>query len=136
MSKNQRAQTGAARPAGAGPPGRRDTAGAGSGTTRRVLSQIGLPASRIIDNEYARDSGAYHLVIQAPRAFSVPYGIYPRGILTWLVTEIVNRKNRKKSEGRIIEAGILARRVHGEGDWKPDLFRRRVRQHPAVQASS
>jgi Plasmid encoded RepA protein len=71
----------------------------------RVLTQTGLPASKIIDNEFARDSGAYHLVIQTPRAFSVPYGIYPRGILAWLITEIVNRKNRKKSEGRIIELG-------------------------------
>jgi hypothetical protein len=71
----------------------------------RTLARIGLPASRFVDNEFSRDCGRYHLVVQAPRAFGVPYGIYPRGIFTWLVTEIVNRKNLPKSEGRKLILG-------------------------------
>jgi hypothetical protein len=59
----------------------------------RVLCQTCLPAKNFRDNEYERHSGQYHLVIQSPRRFGVPWGIYPRGILTWMVTEIKKRKN-------------------------------------------
>jgi hypothetical protein len=59
----------------------------------RVLCQTCLPAKNFHDNEYERHSGQYHLIIQSPRRFGVPWGIYPRGIFTWLVTEIKKRKN-------------------------------------------
>jgi hypothetical protein len=59
----------------------------------RVLCQTCLPAKDFHDNEYERHSGQYHLIIQSPRRFGVPWGIYPRGIFTWMVTEIKKRKN-------------------------------------------
>jgi hypothetical protein len=71
----------------------------------RVMGQTGLPSSKYIDNEFTKDSGPFHILIQTPRAFGVPYGIYPRGIYSWIVTEIVNRKNRPKSEGRTLVLG-------------------------------
>jgi hypothetical protein len=69
----------------------------------RVMCQLSLPASRFLDSEYTRESGKFHLSVTAPRAFGIPYGIYPRGILNWLVTEAVHHKNAKNP--RVVQLG-------------------------------
>lgn len=59
----------------------------------RTMCQIALPPSSLKTNEYIRNSGTHHLVVQAPPMTEVPWGIYPRGILNWITTEIVRQKN-------------------------------------------
>lgn len=63
----------------------------------RVMCQIALPSSRFTGNEYERSSGNYHLSVQSPRIIGVPWGIYPRGILSWMAGEVVKRKNQEDS---------------------------------------
>lgn len=71
----------------------------------RVMAQIYLPSSSYSGNEYEQDRGVYHLSVSAPKAFGVPWGIYPRGILNWMVTEVVRKKNEKKNS-RVLELGL------------------------------
>ncbi len=57
----------------------------------RIMCQLSLPISQVSCAEYTRESGPYHLSISTPKAVGIPYGRYPRGILNWLVTEIVKK---------------------------------------------
>lgn len=70
----------------------------------RALCQIAFPSSNFTGNEYARQSGPYHLSIQAPALFGVPWGIYPRGIVTWMSTEVVLKKNQGE-DSRTLDLG-------------------------------
>lgn len=69
----------------------------------RVMCQLALPSSNYEGREFVRDSGVFHLIVQALPPLSVPWGIYPRGILNWVVTEIVRRK--KTNPSRVLELG-------------------------------
>jgi hypothetical protein len=88
----------------------------------RVMCQLGLPASRFADCKYERHSGKFHLIVSAP--FSVPYGIYPRGILNWLVTQIVYQKKAK--DPRIVQLGSslgeFMEKVTGHGGYSGGEF--------------
>jgi hypothetical protein len=69
----------------------------------RTMCQLALPASSFPGREFLRDSGAFHLIVQALPPLTVPWGIYPRGILNWAVTEIVRKK--KTNPSRTLELG-------------------------------
>jgi hypothetical protein len=69
----------------------------------RVMCQIALPASRFAGNEYERTSGNYHLSVQSPRILGVPWGIYPRGILAWIASDVTRRKNQEDT--RVLHLG-------------------------------
>lgn len=69
----------------------------------RVMCQIALPSSRFTGNEYERTSGNYHLSVQSPRIIGVPWGIYPRGILSWIASDVVRRKNQEDT--RVVHLG-------------------------------
>jgi hypothetical protein len=70
----------------------------------RTMCQIALPASSYTEREYVRESGAFHLIVQALPPLHVPWGIYPRGILNWAITEIVRKKNMA-DRSRTLELG-------------------------------
>lgn len=59
----------------------------------RAFCQVALPVSRWPDNEYTKSSGSFHISVQTPRAMEVPWGIYPRGILAWMGSEVVRKKH-------------------------------------------
>jgi hypothetical protein len=56
----------------------------------RVMCQVCLPVDRTPGAEYKRVSGPHHLSILTPEAIGIPYGVYPRGVLHWLATEVRN----------------------------------------------
>ncbi len=70
----------------------------------RTMCQIALPSSSYTGREYLRESGRFHMVVQALPPLHVPWGIYPRGILNWAVTEIV-RKKRTGDQSRVLQLG-------------------------------
>lgn len=62
----------------------------------RTMCQCVLPSSSWPSTEYVQNSGKFHMVVQALPPLHVPWGIYPRGILSWVVTEV--KLNRKKGD--------------------------------------
>ena len=70
----------------------------------RIMCQLSLPISRVNSPEFTRESGPHHLSISTPKAVGIPYGLYPRGILNWLTTEIV-KKHRADDGSRTVVLG-------------------------------
>jgi hypothetical protein len=54
-----------------------------------------LPHSKVSDNSYKRTSGNYTLAITNGYADMIPYGSYPRVILSWIITEAIRTKSRE-----------------------------------------
>lgn len=63
------------------------------GYMARVLVQATMPHSAQIGNEFARRNGSLHVSILAPAEVGLPYGSYPRLLLSWLTTEAVRTKS-------------------------------------------
>ena len=63
------------------------------GYLARILVQATLPHAQIESNEYQRTNGALTISIQAPSAVGLPYGHYPRLLLSWITTEAVRTKS-------------------------------------------
>lgn len=63
------------------------------GYMARVLVQATMPHSKPQGNEYARTNGRLHVSIMAPGDVGLPYGSYPRLLLTWLTTEAVRTQS-------------------------------------------
>ncbi len=80
----------------------------------RIMCQLSLPISQVSCAEYTRESGPYHLSISTPTAVGIPYGRYPRGVLNWLVTEIV-KKHGSDDGSRTVVLGKDLSRIYGKG---------------------
>ncbi len=64
------------------------------GYQARILVQCSLPYRRQLMNEWTRTNGNMTLTLLAPKAIGLPYGAYPRLILTWVTTEAVRTQKR------------------------------------------
>jgi hypothetical protein len=83
------------------------------GFMARVLVQATLPHSAQEGNEFTRSNGHLTVSILAPSEIGLPYGSYPRLLLTWLTTEAVRTKSRELVLGPSLSAfmaelGLLA----------------------------
>lgn len=67
----------------------------------RLLVQATLPHSDPGDGvtEYERSNGFVHVHIQAPKQFGLPFGTYPRLLLSWMTTEAVRTKSPELEMG-------------------------------------
>jgi Plasmid encoded RepA protein len=65
------------------------------GFMARAMVQATLPHKKAIGNEFTRTNGSYSLTILAPTKIGLPYGSYPRLLLSWLTTEAVRTKERE-----------------------------------------
>jgi hypothetical protein len=65
------------------------------GYMARILVQATLPHSNPKSNTFERENGKLSLAILGHPKVGIPYGTYPRLILSWLVTEAVKKKNPK-----------------------------------------
>lgn len=63
------------------------------GYMARIFTQASLPHRKIIGNEYRRDNGVLTLTVMSPSDIGVPYGSYPRLLMSWLTTEASKTKN-------------------------------------------
>ena len=71
-----------------------DALSAGSlGFMPRLLVLTTLPHRRPEFHRFARVNGRHTLRIHAPRRVGLPYGSYPRLLLSWLTTEAVRTKS-------------------------------------------
>ncbi len=64
------------------------------GYQARLLVQCSLPYRQQPTNEWTRRNGGITLTLLAPSAIGLPYGAYPRLILTWATTEAVRTQSR------------------------------------------
>lgn len=65
------------------------------GFMARAMVQATLPHKKAEGNEFTRTNGNYSMSILAPAAIGLPYGSYPRLLLSWLSTEAVRTKERE-----------------------------------------
>lgn len=65
------------------------------GFQSRLLVQCSLPYRRQLVNEWTRHNGATTLTLWAPKDIGLPYGVYPRLLLIWVVTEAVRTQSRR-----------------------------------------
>jgi hypothetical protein len=61
----------------------------------RMMITSAFPHSRVSGNSHRRTSGNYTLVITNGYNNTIPYGSYPRAILSWIITEAVRTKSRE-----------------------------------------
>lgn len=72
----------------------------------RVLVQATFPHSEVTGNEWTRTNGDLTVKMLAPSDVGLPYGSYPRLLMTWITTEAVSNKQRKSGdEMRRLELG-------------------------------
>ncbi len=64
------------------------------GYQARILVQCSLPYRRQLVNEWTRHNGQMVLTLWAPKHIGLPYGAYPRLLLTWVTTEAVRTQSR------------------------------------------
>ena len=62
------------------------------GYMARVLVQATMPHKKFNGDVFERRNGAFSMAIIAHPGMGLPYGTYPRLLLTWLTTEAVKTK--------------------------------------------
>lgn len=65
------------------------------GFMARAMVQATLPHKKALGNEFTRTNGNFSLTLLAPAKIGLPYGSYPRLLLSWLTTEAVRTKERE-----------------------------------------
>jgi len=63
------------------------------GYLARILVQATMPHAKLEATEYTRKNGALTISMQAPSAVGLPYGHYPRLLLSFITTEAVRTKS-------------------------------------------
>lgn len=72
----------------------------------RIFVQTTLPHTARPETEYERSNGRLHLSLLARKRVGLPYGVYPRLVLSWLTTEAVRTKNRELVLGDSLAAWL------------------------------
>ncbi len=63
------------------------------GFMARMLVQATIPHKKQQENVFVRKNGYFSLAITAHPQVGLPYGVYPRLILAWMVTEAIKTKS-------------------------------------------
>ena len=63
------------------------------GYMARVLVQATMPHNKMDSDVFERRNGAFSMAMIAHPRVGLPYGTYPRLLLSWLTTEAVRTKN-------------------------------------------
>jgi len=95
------------------------------GYTARILTIATLPHRAQLGDHYERRNGGYRLVIQALPGAGLPFGSYPRLLLSWLSTEVVRTRRRELELGRSMaqfldRLGLQRSGGRGRAASKPD----------------
>jgi len=65
----------------------------------RALAIATLPHRKIAEDRFVRKNGDFTLTMLTTHPEGLPYGTLPRLLLTWVTTEVVQRKERVLSLG-------------------------------------
>ena len=102
----------------------------------RLLVLTTLPHRRSKGHKFQRVNGRHSVRMSAPRRVGLPYGSYPRLLLSWLTTEAVRTKSTQIYLGAT--PNDLARKVGAvDHQWSPrySAEARRAAHPPLVHAS-
>lgn len=70
----------------------------------RPLLQVNLPYRTVPGHVFERRAGRLRLRVEAPEHIGLPYGRYPRLLLTWLATEAVRTRSPRLELGDSLSA--------------------------------
>ncbi len=85
------------------------------GYTARIMTIATLPHRAQPGDHYERTNGGYRLVVQALPGAGLPFGSYPRLLLSWLSTEIVRTKQRELEIGPSMTQFLKGLGLHNSG---------------------
>jgi len=85
------------------------------GYTARILTIATLPHRAQPGDHYERNNGGYRLIVQAMPGAGLPFGSYPRLLLSWLSTEIVRTRQRELELGASMAQFLKGLGLHTSG---------------------
>jgi Plasmid encoded RepA protein len=85
------------------------------GYTARILTIATLPHRAQPGDHYERINGGYRLIVQAMPGAGLPFGSYPRLLLSWVSTEIVRTKQRELQMGHSMTQFLKSLGLHMSG---------------------
>src|SRR5690349_24803072 len=85
------------------------------GYTARILTIATLPHRAQPGDHYERTNGGYRLIVQAMPGAGLPFGSYPRLLLSWLSTEIVRTRQRELELGPSMAQFLKNLGLHASG---------------------
>jgi hypothetical protein len=85
------------------------------GYTARILTIATLPHRAQPGDHYERTNGGYRLIVQAMPGAGLPFGSYPRLLLSWLSTEIVRTRQRELELGSSMAQFLKSLGLHTSG---------------------
>jgi hypothetical protein len=101
----------------------------------RIMITSALPHSKIGGNSYKRTSGNYTLAIANGYDDMIPYGPYPRVILSWIITEAIRTKSREIYLGESLSNFMKQLGISATGG-KTGSFNRFKRQFLGLMTSN
>jgi len=93
------------------------------GFMTRALAIATLPHRKISEDRFVRKNGDFTLTMLTTHPEGLPYGTLPRLLLTWVTTEVVQRKERVLSLGNTLASYLNELGLHNTGGKRGDITR-------------
>ena len=101
-----------------------DAKSAGSlGFMTRSLAIATLPHRKTDDFRFVRRNGDFTLTVMTAHPQGLPYGTLPRLLLTWVCTEVAQKRERVLSLGNNLAAYLAELGLHNTGGKRGDITR-------------
>jgi len=93
------------------------------GFMTRALAIATLPHRKLAEDRFVRKNGDFTLTMLTTHPEGLPYGTLPRLLLTWVTTEVVQRKERVLSLGNTLASYLNELGLHNTGGKRGDITR-------------
>jgi len=93
------------------------------GFMTRALAIATLPHRKLSEDRFVRKNGDFTLTMLTTHPDGLPYGTLPRLLLTWVTTEVVQRKERVLSLGDTLADYLNELGLHRTGGQRGDITR-------------
>lgn len=93
------------------------------GFMTRSLAIATLPHRNVKDFRFVRKNGDFTLTMMTAHPQGLPYGTLPRLLLTWVCTEVAQRRERELSLGHNLSAYLAELGLHNTGGKRGDITR-------------
>ena len=91
------------------------------GFMTRSLAIATLPHRNVKDFRFVRKNGDFTLTMMTAHPQGLPYGTLPRLLLTWVCTEVAQRRERELSLGHNLSAYLAELGLHNTGGKRGDI---------------
>lgn len=93
------------------------------GFMTRSLAVATLPHRRVKDSRFIRKNGDFTLTMMTAHPEGLPFGTMPRLLLTWVCTEVAQKRDRVLSLGEDMAAYLEVLGLHRSGGERGDITR-------------